>query len=85
LEEKKHEVPELCTTILANGHTLVHLLAQRQKIDVLIAVLEKGVDVHTRNGQGETPLYSALHYNALYSAKVISARFIHYNQRSFIR
>ena len=67
----KDEVHELCTTILSNGHTIVHLLAQRQKLGSLRAVLQYGVDVHTRNAQGATPLHVALHHNALFSAKVL--------------
>lgn len=67
----KDEVQELCTTILSSGHTIVHLLAQRQKLGSLRAVLQRGVDVHTRNAQGATPLHVALHHNALFSAKVL--------------
>ena len=65
------EVYELCTSILANGQTIVHMLAQRQKLPALRAILKRGVDVNTRNAQGNTPLYVAFHHNALRAAKVM--------------
>ena len=37
------EVYELCTSILANGQTIVHMLAQRQKLPALRAILKRGV------------------------------------------
>nr|KAG5711828.1 hypothetical protein BaRGS_023592 [Batillaria attramentaria] len=45
------ELYEACTSIMANGHTIVHVLTQRQKVPSLQAVLKRGVDVNTRNAQ----------------------------------
>ncbi|KAL8622519.1 hypothetical protein ACOMHN_034182 [Nucella lapillus] len=70
------QVQDVCTTILHNGHTLLHLLAQRQKIQALQALLQHKechtADViHTRNAQGATPLTVAMQHNSLFSAKVL--------------
>ncbi|XP_076441218.1 uncharacterized protein LOC143280454 [Babylonia areolata] len=77
-------VQDLCTTILPSGHTLLHVLAQRQKLQALQALLRhRGASataatattttdvLHTRNAQGATPLHLALMHNALFSAKVL--------------
>lgn len=61
----------LCTTITGSGHTVVHLLVQRQKLDSLKAVLARGVDVNTRDAQGATPIHTALQYHALPAAQVL--------------
>lgn len=65
-----HEVQDVCTIILGNSQTILHMLVLRQKLNSLRSVLQRGVEVYTRNGYGATPLLTALQHNALFSAKV---------------
>lgn len=65
------DLQEQCTTITGSGHTVVHLLAQRQKVMALQAILKRGVDVNTRNAQGTTPIHVAFQHNGLAAAKIL--------------
>jgi len=46
-------------TTLENGNTLLHDAIQNQKYDIIMYLIDKGVEINVKNNEGNTPLHFA--------------------------